>query len=94
MALRVVFADDNFLVRQGTAALLGESPDVEEYVSRYPQIADFLGQMLPALGLMRDATGADDTSPASPGGALGTLGRIFPSFDLPSQGHVPAPPST
>jgi DNA-binding NarL/FixJ family response regulator len=29
MAIRVVFADDNFLVRQGTAALLGESPEVE-----------------------------------------------------------------
>src|SRR3954467_13322327 len=28
MALRVVFADDNFLVRQGTAALLGGAPDV------------------------------------------------------------------
>ena len=29
MALRVVFADDNFLVRQGTAALLGESAEIE-----------------------------------------------------------------
>jgi DNA-binding NarL/FixJ family response regulator len=29
MALRVVFAEDNFLVRQGTAALLGTSDDVE-----------------------------------------------------------------
>jgi DNA-binding NarL/FixJ family response regulator len=29
MALRVVFADDNFLVRQGTAALLGTSDEVE-----------------------------------------------------------------
>ncbi|MGY1616800.1 response regulator [Geodermatophilus sp. SYSU D00691] len=29
MALRVVFADDNFLVRQGTAALLAEAGDVE-----------------------------------------------------------------
>src|SRR5437660_1061811 len=29
MAIRVVFADDNYLVRQGTAALLGESPQVE-----------------------------------------------------------------
>jgi DNA-binding NarL/FixJ family response regulator len=29
MALRVVFAEDNFLVRQGTAALLGELEDVE-----------------------------------------------------------------
>ena len=28
-ALRVVFADDNFLVRQGTAALLAEAPEVE-----------------------------------------------------------------
>lgn len=28
MALRVVFAEDNFLVRQGTAALLGEVDDV------------------------------------------------------------------
>jgi DNA-binding NarL/FixJ family response regulator len=29
MALRVVFADDNYLVRQGTAALLATNPDVE-----------------------------------------------------------------
>jgi DNA-binding NarL/FixJ family response regulator len=29
MAVRVVFADDNFLVRQGTAALLAEAEDVE-----------------------------------------------------------------
>ena len=29
MALRVVLADDNFLVRQGTAALLAEAADVE-----------------------------------------------------------------
>ena len=29
MALRVVVADDNFLVRQGTAALLGEADDTE-----------------------------------------------------------------
>jgi DNA-binding NarL/FixJ family response regulator len=29
MPLRVVFADDNYLVRQGTAALLATSPDVE-----------------------------------------------------------------
>ena len=29
MALRVVFADDNYLVRAGVAALLGESDDVE-----------------------------------------------------------------
>jgi DNA-binding NarL/FixJ family response regulator len=29
VSIRVVFADDNFLVRQGTAALLAESGDVE-----------------------------------------------------------------
>jgi DNA-binding NarL/FixJ family response regulator len=29
MTIRVVFAEDNYLVREGTAALLGESPDVE-----------------------------------------------------------------
>ena len=29
MALRVVFADDNFLVREGVAALLGESDEIE-----------------------------------------------------------------
>jgi DNA-binding NarL/FixJ family response regulator len=29
MALRVVFADDNFLVREGVAALLGECADIE-----------------------------------------------------------------
>jgi hypothetical protein len=29
MAIRVVFADDNFLVRQGAAALLAESAEVD-----------------------------------------------------------------
>jgi DNA-binding NarL/FixJ family response regulator len=29
MTLRVVFAEDNYLVREGTAALLGESSDIE-----------------------------------------------------------------
>ena len=29
MPLRVVFAEDNFLVRQGTAALLAEVPEIE-----------------------------------------------------------------
>jgi DNA-binding NarL/FixJ family response regulator len=29
MAIRVVFADDNFLVRQGTAALLAESAEID-----------------------------------------------------------------
>ena len=29
MVLRVVFAEDNFLVRQGTAALLGELDEVD-----------------------------------------------------------------
>ena len=29
MSLRVVFADDNYLVRQGTAALLETSPEVQ-----------------------------------------------------------------
>ena len=29
MAIRLVFADDNFLVRQGTAALLAEAADIE-----------------------------------------------------------------
>src|SRR3954451_1141275 len=41
MALRVVFADDNFLVRQGTAALLGESPDVE-VVAVVPDAAELM----------------------------------------------------
>ncbi len=29
MTLRIVFADDNYLVREGVAALLGESPEIE-----------------------------------------------------------------
>jgi DNA-binding NarL/FixJ family response regulator len=29
MALRVVFADDNYLVREGVSALLAEAPDIE-----------------------------------------------------------------
>ena len=29
MALRVVFADDNYLVREGVSALLAEAEDIE-----------------------------------------------------------------
>jgi len=40
MSLRVVFADDNYLVREGVAALLGELPDIElvETVSDPPSL--------------------------------------------------------
>src|SRR5262245_5196097 len=33
----------------------GERPDVEDYIHRYPEIADVLRQMLPALRVMKAA---------------------------------------
>src|SRR5215207_5738748 len=40
---------DEFLDRQAR----GEAPGVEEYAERYPQIAGFIRQMLPTLGILR-----------------------------------------
>ena len=51
----------------------GERPDIEEYSRRYPDIAAFLLQMLPALGLMRQ-TGAEENGVSGPSGDTGTLG--------------------
>jgi serine/threonine protein kinase len=56
---------------------LGERPDVESYVRRYPQLASVLRQMLPALELMRAAgVGliADDELSASAALVAGCLG--------------------
>src|SRR3954453_5504452 len=61
MALRVVFADDNFLVRQGTAALLGESPDVE-VVAVVPDAAEL---MTAVAALAPDAVLTDIRMPPS-----------------------------
>src|SRR5947209_7883184 len=44
----------------------GESVAIEEYVARYPQIAELLGQMLPTLGLMGKLSFlTEETEPAS-----------------------------
>jgi DNA-binding NarL/FixJ family response regulator len=61
MALRVVFADDNFLVRQGTAALLGESPDVE-VVAVVPDAREL---MTAVVALAPDAVLTDIRMPPS-----------------------------
>ncbi len=60
----------------------GEDPQVEEYAEQHPQIAAILGQVLPALRVMRStllrSTTSRTQSPTSPGdlgeGAVGQLG--------------------
>jgi DNA-binding NarL/FixJ family response regulator len=47
MAIRVVFADDNFLVRQGTAALLAESAEIDVVA-----VVDDAAQLLGAVGAL------------------------------------------
>src|SRR5260370_28743640 len=39
----------------------GQGPSVEEFVRRYPEQADEIREMLPALLLMEEAKSADDT---------------------------------
>jgi hypothetical protein len=63
-SLMVQVADD-FLERLAR----GESPDVEEYATRCPQIAGFIRQMFPTLALMRDP-------PSDPGDAGEPTGRL------------------
>jgi serine/threonine protein kinase len=55
---------DEFLERQQR----GERPEFEEYARRYPQFADVLRQLLPALGLLHESA-ADDPVEASPSAA-------------------------
>lgn len=43
----------------------GEQPDVDEYVRRYPEIADALRQVLPALQVMNSAADAPELLAAS-----------------------------
>jgi hypothetical protein len=38
----------------------GQRPSVEEFARRYPQHADEIRDILPALGLMEQATSAED----------------------------------
>src|SRR5438874_5185923 len=40
----------------------GKRPSVEEFAQRYPEQADEIRDMLPALVLMEEAKSADDTS--------------------------------
>ena len=48
-ATLVARAADEYLERLAA----GESPDVAEFVRRYPQVAGVLPQVLPALGLLK-----------------------------------------
>ncbi len=48
----------------------GEQPDIEEYASRYPQIAPLLRQVLPALQMLR-VPAADSGEGIQPQGTLG-----------------------
>jgi DNA-binding NarL/FixJ family response regulator len=59
--LRVVLADDNFLVREGVAALLGEAPGIEVVAS----VGD-AGELLEIVGRLRpDAVLTDIRMPPS-----------------------------
>jgi DNA-binding NarL/FixJ family response regulator len=53
MAIRVVFADDNFLVRQGTAALLAESAEVDvvAVVCDAAELLAAVGELSPDVAL-------------------------------------------
>ena len=44
----------------------GESPEIEEYVERYPQIAELIREVFPALGLLKDASKSDTDDSAEP----------------------------
>jgi serine/threonine protein kinase len=71
----------------------GEQPEVDSYVERYPQLASVLGQMLPALELMRDAgadlASASDASSSPPllAGCLGDF-RILREIGRGGMGIV------
>jgi serine/threonine protein kinase len=54
----------------------GEHPDIDEYARRFPEIATFLRQMLPALELMQSPTLGPAFPDGAPAGehALGCLG--------------------
>ncbi len=68
----VALAVDQFLERAGE----GEQPDVEEFARRYPDIADMLRDMLPAVQAMHEsdllqASTDSDTISTDEGGCLG-----------------------
>jgi WD40 repeat protein/serine/threonine protein kinase len=54
----------------------GERPSLEEYLDRYPDLADDIREMLPAMVAMeqveKDVRGAEESSPDSPGRAAAT----------------------
>jgi serine/threonine protein kinase len=69
----VAEAADDFMERLDR----GERPQVEAYAERYPQIADVLRQVLPALELLRSAPqppGPTEDAEASPAPVAGCLG--------------------
>src|SRR5262245_27079309 len=69
---------EEFVARQRR----GEHPDLEEYTARYPQWADEIRELFPALALMEDlkpgkadVTGAYESAPeVAAGGRLERLG--------------------
>ena len=40
----------------------GERPEIDDYVRRYPAIAEMVRQVLPALGVLRTSSGASTAS--------------------------------
>ncbi|HEY7312916.1 MAG TPA: serine/threonine-protein kinase, partial [Gemmataceae bacterium] len=59
---------DEFLERLDA----GEQPDIEDYVQRYPALADFLRQVLPALTVLRQPPSGEE--PPADGPISGVLG--------------------
>src|SRR5262245_7777942 len=67
---RLAAAVDEFLALGRS----GDRPAVEEFAARYPDLADHLRQVLPALALMDPA--AFDADDATPTGTLGDFRLI------------------
>jgi hypothetical protein len=72
MALRVVFADDNYLVREGVSALLAEADDVD-LVDVVPNPELLLRSV--AVNSPDNPTEAPYTAAARPAGPAPTMAR-------------------
>ena len=70
----------------------GESPSIEEYAGRHPQIAELIREVFPALGLLRDASesGPSDGARTAEVGLRHTLGdyRIIQELGRGGMGVV------
>jgi hypothetical protein len=97
LVLRVVLADDNFLVREGVAALLTEAPEITVVAS----VGD-VDELLEAVARLRpDAVLTDICAPAMPkadaSSSSGTWGTRSPRphnpvWAAPERAALPAPP--